>query len=58
MCLTTMRRKGRDTVGFMDPVVINEEQVKNQPRTTTDAIYKVLSLQHYKDVILLPYNFK
>jgi hypothetical protein len=53
-----MRRKGRDTVGFMDATAINEDQVKKQPQRATDAIYRTLSLQHYKDVILLPYNFK
>ena len=52
------RRKGSERVGFMDPAAVNQDQVQKQPKTASDAIYRALSEQHYKDCILLPYNFK
>ena len=45
-------------VGFMDPMVVNQDQIRDQPEKTFDAIYRYLSEQNYKEIILLPYNFK
>jgi hypothetical protein len=53
-----MRRKGYSRIDFMDPSKVNENEIQNQPKTTIDAIYRHLDEFHYKNLILLPYNFR
>ena len=45
-------------MGFMDPTIINEKLLRDSPKETLDNIYALLDKQHYKNFILLPYNFK
>nr|TKV99772.1 hypothetical protein SEVIR_8G065900v2 [Setaria viridis] len=45
-------------IGFMDPQVIHEANLRDKPNRTLKNIYKFLDKQHYKKFILLSYNFK
>nr|TKV94916.1 hypothetical protein SEVIR_9G327400v2 [Setaria viridis] len=51
------RRIGLYDVGFMDPNVINEANVRDKPNRTLKNIYNFLYKQHYKKYILPAYNF-
>ncbi|RCV25390.1 hypothetical protein SETIT_5G162700v2, partial [Setaria italica] len=57
MEIQACRRIGLYDVGFMDPNVINEANVRDKPNRTLKNIYNFLDKQHYKKYILLPYNF-
>jgi hypothetical protein len=56
--LIEMGRKGYSRIAFMDPSKVNADQIKNQPKTTIETIFRHLDEFHYKNLILLPYNFK
>ena len=45
-------------IGFMDPIVINEVTVRDNPDETVENIFNFLDKQHSKAGILMPYNFK
>ena len=53
-----MRKAGYDRVGIMDPTAFNQDQVQLQPGRVVNYIYRALSEMHFKDTILLPYNFE
>jgi hypothetical protein len=53
-----MGRKGYSRIAFMDPSKFNTDEIKNQRKTTVEAIFRHLDKFHYKNLILLPYNFK
>jgi hypothetical protein len=52
-----MGRKGYSRISFMDPSKVNVDKIKNQRKTTIDTILRHLDEFHYKNLILLPYNF-
>jgi hypothetical protein len=52
-----MGRKGYSRIAFMDPSKVNVDEIKNQQKTTVKAIFRHLDEFHYKNLILLPYNF-
>jgi hypothetical protein len=56
--LTEMGRKGYSRIAFMDPSKVNEDEIRNQRKTTIETIYRNLDELHYKNLILLPYNFR
>lgn len=61
MCRLQIQRCRRENIfdmGFMDPTIINEKLLRDSPKETLDNIYALLDKQHYKNFILLPYNFK
>jgi hypothetical protein len=43
---------------FMDPSKVNDDEIQNQRKTPIETIYRHLDEFHYKDLILLPYNFR
>jgi hypothetical protein len=53
-----MGRKGYSRIAFMDPSKVNVDEIKNQRKTTIETIFRHLDEFHYKNLILLPYNFK
>jgi hypothetical protein len=53
-----MGRKGYSRISFMDPSKVNADEIKNQRKTTVETIFRHLDEFHYKNLILLPYNFK
>jgi hypothetical protein len=53
MQLTEMGR-----IAFMDPSEVNDDEIRNQQKTIIETIYRHLDEFHYKNLILLPYNFK
>jgi hypothetical protein len=53
-----MRRKGYSRIAFMDPSKVNEKEIQDQRKTTNETIYRHLDEFHYRNLILLPYNFK
>jgi hypothetical protein len=52
------RRKGYYNIGFMDPDVINENNVIKWPNRTKNNIFSAMDKQHTCTFILLLYNFK
>jgi hypothetical protein len=42
----------------MDPTKFNADEIRNQQKTTIETIFRHLDEFHYKNLILLPYNFK
>jgi hypothetical protein len=58
MQLTEMGRKDYSRIAFMDPSKVNADEIKNQRKTTIETIFRHLDEFHYKNLILLPYNFK
>jgi predicted ThiF/HesA family dinucleotide-utilizing enzyme len=56
--LIEMGRKGYSRIAFMDPSKVNTDEIKNQRKTTVETIFRHLDEFHYKNLILLPYNFK
>jgi len=57
MEIQTCRKKGYFHIGFIDPSVVNCENLHDKPAETFKNVYKYLSVQHYKTYILFPYNF-
>jgi hypothetical protein len=53
-----MGRKGYSRIAFMDPSKVNAHEIKTQPKTTIETIFRHLEEFHYKNLILLPYNIK
>jgi hypothetical protein len=53
-----MGRKGYSRIAFMDPSKVNVDEIKYQRETTIETIFRHLDEFHYKNLILLPYNFK
>jgi hypothetical protein len=53
-----MGRKGYSRIAFMDPSKVNADEITNQQKTIVEAIFRHLDEFHYKNLILLPYNFK
>jgi hypothetical protein len=53
-----MGRKCYSIIAFMDPSEVNADEIKNQRKTTVETILRHLDEFHYKNLILLPYNFK
>jgi hypothetical protein len=51
-------RKGYSRIAFIDPSKVNADEIKNQRKTTVEAIFSDLDEFHYKNLILLPYNFE
>ncbi|RLM64449.1 hypothetical protein C2845_PM16G03820 [Panicum miliaceum] len=45
-------------MGFMNPIVINEENVQLRYHATCVNMFNALDKQHYKPYIFLPYNFE
>ncbi|KAK8443806.1 hypothetical protein SEVIR_9G035467v4 [Setaria viridis] len=41
----------------MDPLLVNQKQIPDQPKQTLEVVYNFLEKQNYKEYILLPYNF-
>jgi hypothetical protein len=58
MQLNEMGRKGYSRIAFMDPSKVNEDEIQNQRKTIIETIFRHLDEFHYKNLILLPYNFK
>jgi hypothetical protein len=50
--------KGYSIIAFMDPSKVNKDEITNQRKTTVETIFRHLDEFHYKNLILLPYNFK
>jgi hypothetical protein len=50
--------KGYFHLGFINPVFVNCVTLKDKPQETFNNLYKFLSIQHYKQNILFPYNFE
>nr|TKW09451.1 hypothetical protein SEVIR_6G095400v2 [Setaria viridis] len=44
-------------IGFMDPSVVNQQQIQLAPEKTLVEVYNFLDKQTFKDFILIPYNF-
>jgi Ulp1 family protease len=42
----------------MDPSKVNEQEIRDQWKITIEIIYRNLDELHYKEHILLPYNYK
>nr|TKV94388.1 hypothetical protein SEVIR_9G291000v2 [Setaria viridis] len=57
MQIQRCHRESYFNVGFMDPTLVNQKNIRDQPKSTLDVIYKFLEQQNYKQYILLPYNF-
>jgi hypothetical protein len=53
-----MGRKGYSTISFMDSSKVNADEIKNQRKATVETVFRHLDEFHYKNLILLPYNFK
>jgi hypothetical protein len=53
-----MGRKGYSRIASMDRSKVNADEIKNQWKTTVETIFRHLDEFHYKNLILLPYNFK
>jgi hypothetical protein len=53
-----MGRKGYSRTAFVDPSKVTADENKNQRKTTIETIFRHLDEFHYKNLILLPYNFK
>jgi hypothetical protein len=49
------RRRVYDT-GFIDPRKINTEMIDKYEKDTEDNLVHLLTQQHFKTYILLPYN--
>jgi hypothetical protein len=45
-------------VGFIDPHIVNEYVLENQPRDVEQDLWNFLRKQQLKSQILFPYNFK
>jgi hypothetical protein len=59
MDLQRCRTEGwQHQVGFMNPMVINEANVRLRYQAMCVNIFNALDKQHYKPYILLPYNFE
>ena len=58
MEIQSCRNKGIIDVGFMDPLQINEKNVRDEAAETLENLFKFLDRQHSKSCILLPYNCK
>jgi hypothetical protein len=58
MQLIEMGKKGYSRIAFTDPSKVNADEIKNQRKTTVETIFRHLDEFHYKNLILLPYNFK
>jgi hypothetical protein len=56
--LIEMEMKGYSIIAFMDPSKVNKDEITNQRKTTVETIFRHLDEFHYKNLILLPYNFK
>nr|TKW03443.1 hypothetical protein SEVIR_7G023800v2 [Setaria viridis] len=54
----TCHREAYLHVGFMDPSVVNQQQIQLVPEKTFAEVYNFLDKQTFKDFILLLYNFK
>jgi len=52
-----MPEKGYYHIGFVDPQVVNCKNLQSNPAETFKNLYKYLTIQHYKSLILFPYNF-
>ena len=52
-----MPEKGYYHIGFVDPTVVNYKTLQSNSIETFKNLYKYLSIQHYKGLILFPYNF-
>ena len=50
-------KKGITTSAFVDPQVVNCKNLLSNPAETFKNLYKYLTIQHYKSLILFPYNF-
>jgi hypothetical protein len=57
MEIQTCRKNDYFQLGFVDPVVVNCVTLKDNPQETFHNLYKFLSIQHYKQNIVFPYNF-
>nr|TKW28387.1 hypothetical protein SEVIR_3G317300v2 [Setaria viridis] len=57
MLIQRCHRESYFNVGFMDPSLVNQAQIRDQPKKTLKAVYNFLDKQNYKEYILLPYNF-
>nr|TKW01054.1 hypothetical protein SEVIR_8G151800v2 [Setaria viridis] len=57
MLIQRCRRESYFNIGVMDPALVNQHQIRDQPKDTLERIYKFLEQQNYKQYILLPYNF-
>jgi hypothetical protein len=53
-----MGRKGYSRIAFMDPSKVNADEIKHQRKTTIEILCRYLDEFYYKNLILLPYNFK
>jgi hypothetical protein len=54
-----MLKKGwQYQVGFVNPLVVNEENLRTKYQETCQNMYKALTAQYYKPYIFIPYNFK
>jgi hypothetical protein len=53
-----MGRKGYSRIAFMDPSKVKADEIKNQRKTTIESVFRHLDEFHYKNFILLLYNFK
>ena len=52
-----MPEKGYYHIGFVDPTVVNYKTLQSNSIETFKNLYKYLSIQHYKGLILFLYNF-
>jgi hypothetical protein len=53
-----LKKGGYYNIGFMDPDVINMNNVLKWPNQIENNIFMALDLQHTCTFILLPYKFK
>ena len=51
-------RKKIFDIGFIDPVRINEAVLKKYPKETETNLLKFIQMQHYKNKIMFPYNYR
>jgi hypothetical protein len=53
-----MERNVYSRIAFMDPSKVNADEIIYQRQPTVKSIFRHLDEFHYKNLILLPYNFK
>ena len=56
--MLNLKNRGVFDVGFMDPYTIFKDNITKWPDQVERNMLKFLDNQHYKTMILFPYNFE
>ncbi|WVZ53897.1 hypothetical protein U9M48_004784 [Paspalum notatum var. saurae] len=51
------RKEGIYDVGFIDPMIVNNDNITKYPKATLKNLYKSLDRQHFRTYVLLPFHF-